>query len=125
MSGRFYLNTGSARELFLLIPSVLAVPFVQKPLPGHPTQNLKATRLITPFRRKDHSLEDRVPLRQQGLVVWPTRKSLMENPTSDEELIHRDDRAHVLSKLDEATRTGTSTRGQSSGCMSFSLLEFE
>ena len=32
--------------------------------------------------------------------------SLHENPTSYEELIHAEDRAHVLSKLDEATRTG-------------------
>lgn len=33
-------------------------------------------------------------------------ESLHENPTSYEELIHADDRLHVLSKLDEATRTG-------------------
>jgi len=33
-------------------------------------------------------------------------ESLHENPTSYEELIHADDRVHVLSKLDEATRTG-------------------
>jgi PAS domain S-box-containing protein len=33
-------------------------------------------------------------------------ESLRENPTSYEELIHTDDRVHVLSKLDEATRTG-------------------
>jgi PAS domain S-box-containing protein len=33
-------------------------------------------------------------------------ESLRENPTSYEELIHAEDRVHVLSKLDEATRTG-------------------
>ena len=33
-------------------------------------------------------------------------ESLHENPTSYEELIHADDRVHVLSKLDEATRSG-------------------
>lgn len=33
-------------------------------------------------------------------------QSLRDNPTSYEELIHADDRAHVLSKLDEATRSG-------------------
>jgi PAS domain S-box-containing protein len=32
--------------------------------------------------------------------------SLQENPTSYEELIHFEDRVHVLSKLDEATRSG-------------------
>jgi PAS domain S-box-containing protein len=33
-------------------------------------------------------------------------ESLHENPTSNEELIHAEDRVHVLSKLDEATRSG-------------------
>jgi PAS domain S-box-containing protein len=33
-------------------------------------------------------------------------ESLHENPTSYKELIHAEDRAHVLSKLDEATQTG-------------------
>src|SRR5579859_2420825 len=33
-------------------------------------------------------------------------ESLEENPTSYEELIHAEDRVHVLSKLDEATQTG-------------------
>jgi PAS domain S-box-containing protein len=33
-------------------------------------------------------------------------QSLFENPTSYEELIHPDDRADVLDKLDQATRTG-------------------
>ena len=33
-------------------------------------------------------------------------RSLMENPTSYEELIHPEDRAHVLAKLEEATHTG-------------------
>ena len=33
-------------------------------------------------------------------------QSLMENPTSYEELIHPEDRAHVLAKLEEATHTG-------------------
>jgi PAS domain S-box-containing protein len=33
-------------------------------------------------------------------------ESLHENPTSYEELIHAEDRVHVLSKLDEATRSG-------------------
>jgi PAS domain S-box-containing protein len=33
-------------------------------------------------------------------------ESLRDNPTSYEELIHAEDRVHVLSKLDEATRTG-------------------
>ena len=33
-------------------------------------------------------------------------ESLEENPTSYEELIHAEDRVHVLSKLDEATRSG-------------------
>lgn len=33
-------------------------------------------------------------------------ESLRDDPTSYEELIHAEDRVHVLSKLDEATRTG-------------------
>jgi len=33
-------------------------------------------------------------------------ESLRDNPTSYEELIHPEDRVHVLSKLDEATRSG-------------------
>ena len=33
-------------------------------------------------------------------------ESLHENPTSYEELIHAEDRVHVLSRLDEATRSG-------------------
>src|SRR5260370_30385524 len=33
-------------------------------------------------------------------------ESLQENPTSYEELIHAEDRVHVLPKLDEATRSG-------------------
>ncbi len=35
--------------------------------------------------------------------------SLLDNPTSYEELIHPDDRTHVLAKLDKATRTGQFT----------------
>ncbi len=34
-------------------------------------------------------------------------RSLLENPSSYEEVIHADDRAHVLAKLDEAARTGS------------------
>ena len=33
-------------------------------------------------------------------------QSLMDNPTSYEDLIHREDREHVLAKLEEATQTG-------------------
>jgi PAS domain S-box-containing protein len=33
-------------------------------------------------------------------------QSLRDDPTSYEDLIHSEDRAHVLAKLDEATRTG-------------------
>lgn len=33
-------------------------------------------------------------------------ESLRDSPTSYEDLIHPDDRTHVLTKLDEATRTG-------------------
>jgi PAS domain S-box-containing protein len=33
-------------------------------------------------------------------------QSLTDNPTSYEDVIHPDERAHVLAKLDEATRTG-------------------
>jgi len=33
-------------------------------------------------------------------------ESLRDNPTSYEELIHPEDRTHVLAKLEEATRTG-------------------
>jgi len=39
-------------------------------------------------------------------ITGRSRESLMENPTSYEEVIHPEDRAHVLGKLDEATRTG-------------------
>ena len=40
-------------------------------------------------------------------ITGQTRKSLLENPTSCEELVHPDDRSRVLSKLEEATRIGT------------------
>ena len=39
-------------------------------------------------------------------ITGRTCESLHENPTSYEELIHVEDRVHVLSKLDEATRNG-------------------
>ena len=39
-------------------------------------------------------------------ITGRTRQSLMEDPTSYEEVIHPEDRAHVLGKLDEATKTG-------------------
>jgi PAS domain S-box-containing protein len=39
-------------------------------------------------------------------ITGRTRKSLLENPTSYEEVIHPEDRAHVLGKLDEAIKTG-------------------
>lgn len=39
-------------------------------------------------------------------ITGRSRQSLMENPTSCEELIHAEDRAHVLAKLEEATHTG-------------------
>jgi PAS domain S-box-containing protein len=39
-------------------------------------------------------------------ITGRSSESLRENPTSYEELIHADDRIHVLSKLDEATRSG-------------------
>jgi PAS domain S-box-containing protein len=40
-------------------------------------------------------------------ITGRTRKSLLENPTSYDEVIHPEDRAHVLGKLDEAIKTGT------------------
>jgi PAS domain S-box-containing protein len=39
-------------------------------------------------------------------ITGRTRKSLLDNPTSYEEIIHPDDRVNVLARLDEATRTG-------------------
>jgi PAS domain S-box-containing protein len=39
-------------------------------------------------------------------ITGRSRQSLAENPSSYEELIHPEDRAHVLRKLDEATKTG-------------------
>jgi PAS domain S-box-containing protein len=39
-------------------------------------------------------------------ITGHSSESLHENPTSYEELIHTEDRVDVLSKLDEATRTG-------------------
>jgi PAS domain S-box-containing protein len=39
-------------------------------------------------------------------ITGRSRQSLMEDPTSYEELIHPEDRAHVLAKLEEATHTG-------------------
>src|SRR5579871_1819496 len=39
-------------------------------------------------------------------ITGRSRQSLMENPTSYEELIHHDDRAQVLARLEEATHTG-------------------
>lgn len=39
-------------------------------------------------------------------ITGRSRQSLFNDPTSCEELIHPDDRARVLGKLDEATRTG-------------------
>jgi PAS domain S-box-containing protein len=40
-------------------------------------------------------------------ITGRTRKSLLENPTSYDEVIHPEDRAHVLGKLEEAIKTGT------------------
>lgn len=39
-------------------------------------------------------------------ITGRSRQSLMENPTSYEEVIHTEDRAQVLAKLEEATHTG-------------------
>jgi PAS domain S-box-containing protein len=39
-------------------------------------------------------------------ITGRSRRSLMENPLSYEEVIHPDDRSQVLAKRDEATRTG-------------------
>jgi PAS domain S-box-containing protein len=39
-------------------------------------------------------------------ITGRSRQSLMESPTSYEELIYPEDRAHVLAKLEEATHTG-------------------
>jgi PAS domain S-box-containing protein len=39
-------------------------------------------------------------------ITGRSRQSLMDNPTSYEELIHPEDRVRVLAKLEEATRTG-------------------
>ena len=39
-------------------------------------------------------------------ITGRSRQSIFDDPTSCEELIHPDDRAHILAKLDEATRTG-------------------
>src|ERR1700751_290988 len=39
-------------------------------------------------------------------ITGRSRRSLMENPLSYEELIHPEDRPHVLAKRDEATQTG-------------------
>jgi PAS domain S-box-containing protein len=39
-------------------------------------------------------------------ITGRTRRSLLDNPTSYEEIIHPEDRVHVLASLDEATRTG-------------------
>jgi PAS domain S-box-containing protein len=39
-------------------------------------------------------------------ITGRSRQSLMEDPTSYEELIHPEDRVHVLARLEEATHTG-------------------
>jgi PAS domain S-box-containing protein len=39
-------------------------------------------------------------------ITGRSRQSLLQDPSSCEELIHPDDKAHVLEKLDEATQTG-------------------
>lgn len=39
-------------------------------------------------------------------VTGRSRQSLLENPSSCEELIYPDDQVHILQKLDEATRSG-------------------
>src|SRR6201993_42785 len=39
-------------------------------------------------------------------ITGRTRRSLLGNPTSYEEIIHPEDRVQVLARLDEATRTG-------------------
>ena len=39
-------------------------------------------------------------------ITGRSRQSLLKNPSSYQEFIHPDDRAHVIAKLDEATRTG-------------------
>src|ERR1700751_432885 len=41
----------------------------------------------------------------ETITGW-SRQSLMEGPTSYDELIHPEDRAHVLAKLEEATHPG-------------------
>jgi PAS domain S-box-containing protein len=57
-------------------------------------------------------------------ITGRTRRSLLDNPTSYEEIIHPEDRVQVLARLDEATRTGkfnerfriTSPMGTFAGC---------
>lgn len=39
-------------------------------------------------------------------ITGRTRRSLLDNPTSYDEIIHPEDRVHVLARLGEATRTG-------------------
>jgi len=39
-------------------------------------------------------------------ITGRSPQALLENPSSYEEVVHPEDRVHVLSKLDEATRTG-------------------
>ncbi|HKT90362.1 MAG TPA: PAS domain S-box protein [Candidatus Sulfotelmatobacter sp.] len=39
-------------------------------------------------------------------ITGRTRRSLLDSPTSYEEIIHPEDRVHVLARLDEATRSG-------------------
>src|ERR1700758_5484050 len=47
-------------------------------------------------------------LRNQAyeIITGRTCESLLKDPTSSKELIHPDDRTHILGKVDEATRSG-------------------
>ncbi len=47
-------------------------------------------------------------------ITGRSRQSLMNNPSSYEEVIHPEDRPHVLGKLEERLRRGSSTKGSGS-----------
>ena len=95
---------------------------LSNPSASHPADRVPAESGLDQLQEKFHQMADNIQeifwmvdaFTKQAIYVNPafeqitgrTCASLQEDPLSYREIIHPDDRAHVLSRLDEAQRTG-------------------
>jgi PAS domain S-box-containing protein len=95
---------------------------LSNPSVSHPADRVPAESGLDQLQEKFHQMADNIQeifwmvdaFTKQAIYVNPaferitgrTCASLQEDPLSYREIIHPDDRAHVLSRLDEAQRTG-------------------